>query len=64
MCIADDKKLISPYSQKFDFVGGDNGPDILKITLQISFLKTKTLGQYIVFLFVDDDMLGIYAVFE
>jgi hypothetical protein len=48
----------------FDFVGGDNGPHILKITLQIRFLKTKTLSRYIVFLFVDHDMLGIYTVFE
>jgi len=52
MWIADDRKLVSPYSQTFDFVGGDNGQDILKITLQISFLKTKTLGRYIVSLFV------------
>jgi hypothetical protein len=64
MWIADDRKLISPYSQTFDFVGSDNGPDVLKIVLQISLLKTKTLGRYIVFLFVDQDRLGIYTVFE
>ena len=64
MWIADDRKLISPYSQTFGFVGGDNGPNILKVMLKISFLKTKTLGRYIVFLFVDHDMLGIYTVFD
>jgi hypothetical protein len=64
MWIADNRKLIPPYSQAFDFVGGDNGLNILKIMLQISFLKTKTLGRYIVFLFADHDMLGIYTVFQ
>jgi len=33
MWIADDRKLISPYFWSFDFVGGDRGPNILKITL-------------------------------
>jgi hypothetical protein len=32
--------------------------------LKTSFLKTKTLGRYIVFFFVDHDRLGIYTDFE
>ena len=64
MWLADDRKLVCPYSQTFDFVGGDNGLNLLKIMLQMGFLKTKTLGRYIVFLFVDHDMVGIYTVFE
>lgn len=46
MWIADNRKLLSSNSQIFDFVGSDNGPSVLKTMLQMSFLKTKTLGWF------------------